>query len=376
MGPMERRVDFTAGQDSGVALKVRAVARSEVCESSWNRPASGSNAVDGRHSVTDARCAPGSAGTDLLPSGADASTRGDSSSSISSANFAQFVAKGCGSLLAMDARAMVHTASLEELLNTGVPISPHEAVAIVQQLLLADDSPAEEIDVTPADVILHANGLVDCRCGLASVEALGHLLDGILPSGGGVRVSGALRLTVARACHSIDAPAFASRFALSAALERFEHGRREVVVRELLARAGKKPDACPSTVAAAPHFTAVPRADRRSAAKVSELRRELREADERIYELLQRSSMMPPARAGVFTTAPSPARLAAVAVVAVLGSFAAGYGATELVMGSPAKHSAGPSAPVERTTTDQRATSDQPTGQDSRRGGRVTERGR
>ena len=150
----------------------------------------------------------------------------------------------------MGARGMVHTASLEDLLNTGVPISPHEAVAIVQQLLLADDSPAEEIDVTPADVILHENGLVDCRCGLASVEALGHLLDGILPSGGGVRVSGALRLTVARACHAIDAPAFASRFALSAALERFEHGRREVVVRELLARAGKAPDACPSTVAA------------------------------------------------------------------------------------------------------------------------------
>ena len=185
MGTMERRVDFAAGQDSGVALKVRAVARSEVCEGSWNRPACGSNAVDARHTVPDARCAPGSAGTDLLPSGADASTRGDSSSSISSANFAQFVAKGYGSLLAMDARAMIHTASLEELLNTGVPISPHEAVAIVQQLLLADDSPAEEIDVTPADVILHANGLVDCRCGLASVEALGHLLDGILPSGGG-----------------------------------------------------------------------------------------------------------------------------------------------------------------------------------------------
>jgi len=35
----------------------------------------------------------------------------------------------------------VHTASLQELLHTGVPISPHEAVAIVQQLLATISDP-------------------------------------------------------------------------------------------------------------------------------------------------------------------------------------------------------------------------------------------
>ena len=227
---------------------------------------------------------------------------------------------------------MVVTASLDELLNTCGPFTPHEAVAIVQQLLAARSANTEEASAPgTSEVILGADGTVRCRAGQASIEGLGRLLDAMLPSSGnGVRVPGALRFTVARACNSTDAAPFASKAALSAALERFEDGRREEVVRQLFVRSGR--------LAPLPLPLDLPRHDRRSSANASALRRELRKADQRLFESLQVQALPQAPQAGCDTAVQLRARWAAIAGAALLASFAAGYAATELVTG-PAEHS-------------------------------------
>jgi len=240
---------------------------------------------------------------------------------------------------------MVVTASLEELLNRGAHLSPHEAVAIVQQLIASIGEDAGETAGAPQDVILHADGGVCCRSGLPSIDALGRLLDVMLPSGNGLRVPGALRFTIARACNSVVAPPFASRTALSTALERFACGTREDVVRELLVRTG--------VVSASPAPADDPRPGRRCHARASDLRRELRKADERLFELLHPAASLPAPAAVAVATAPSRARWAAVGVAAVLGSFAAGYAGTELMMGSPACPSTAWQTSVARPTPGQ-----------------------
>ena len=235
---------------------------------------------------------------------------------------------------------MITTASLDELLNAGAHLSPHEAVAVIQQLLASNGEEAGETTPAARDVILDTDGRVHCRSGLPSVAAIGRLLDAMLPCGNGVRVPGALRLTIARACNLVDAPPFASRSALSTALERFESGARGDVVRELLVRTG--------FVSAVPASPDGPRPDRRSGVRASDLRRELRKADERIFALLQASSSLPTPSPGPAVIAPSRARWAAIAVAAVLGSFAAGYTATEFMTASPASDPIDARASVQR----------------------------
>ncbi len=224
---------------------------------------------------------------------------------------------------------MVHAASLQELLDTGAHITPYEAVAIVQQLLTTRGEEARETVVTPDGVMLDADGVASWRGGVPSVDAVGCLLDTVLPCGNGQRVPGALRFTIARACGSADAPPFASRAALAASLERFECGKREEVVRELVERsAPARPVRSPVTA---------PRVDRRTKPNASELRRELRKADERLFAMLQASAPgSAPAPLDGGAGASPRVRWAAIALAAVLGSFAAGYAVTELVDGSPA----------------------------------------
>ncbi len=245
---------------------------------------------------------------------------------------------------------MVDTASLDDLLNTGVRLSAPEAVAIVQQLLTtrAEGSDAdEERATTPDEVTLHADGAVSHRR-VPSVEGAGRLLDAMLSCGHGVRVPGALRFTIARACQSVDAPPFASAPALSAALERFEQGPRLEVVRQVILRSGLTP--------ASPAPTDDVRAERRSAPHASALRRDLREADARVYELLQLTVATPARESDTATAPPRRAGWLAVAVAAVLGSFAAGYAVTELVSGTPVV------APTLEATSDTRPPLEQPTG--------------
>ncbi len=227
----------------------------------------------------------------------------------------------------MRAGTMVHTASLQELLDTGARIAPHEAVAIAQQLLAARDEEAGETVAAPDGVMLDADGVASCGAGVPSVDAVGCLLDTLLPFGNGLRVPGALRFTIARACGGADAPPFASRAALAASLERFECGRREQVVRELFERSAQ--------VSAVHSPVDAPRVDRRTKANASDLRRELRKADERLFEMRQASAPLSAPAPLVDGAGASPrVRWAAIAVAAVLGSFAAGYAITEQIKGS------------------------------------------
>lgn len=223
---------------------------------------------------------------------------------------------------------MVDTATLDDLLKTGVRLSAHEAVAVVQQVLTArgDHADDEEGATTPDEVMLHANGSVSHRR-VPSVEGAGRLLDAMLSCGPGIRVPGALRFTIARACHSVDAPAFESVAALSSALERFERGGREEVVRQLAVRSGL-------TSAPAPMETDA-RPERRSAPHASALRRDLREADARLFALRQQTAPALTAQVEAVAASPGRTRWAAIAVAAVLGSFAAGYAVTELVSAPP-----------------------------------------
>jgi hypothetical protein len=87
--------------------------------------------------------------------------------------------------------------------------------------------------------LLGADGEVRCEPCAAPTEAdIGWLLENMLPAGVGVRVPGALRVTIARACGAIAAPPFGSLAALSAALDRFEQGDRRDLVRQLITRSG------------------------------------------------------------------------------------------------------------------------------------------
>src|SRR5437867_3313349 len=100
---------------------------------------------------------------------------------------------------------MPYNLSLRELLDSGVVVAAHEAVAIVQQLIHID--PAELADEPPLgpasvdNVLLVPDGSVTCRgCAMTpSISEAGVLLDAMLPKGTGVAIPGALRYTVARA---------------------------------------------------------------------------------------------------------------------------------------------------------------------------------
>ena len=94
------------------------------------------------------------------------------------------------------------------------------------------------------------------------------MLQELLSAGAGA-IPGALRYTLGRALLEVEAPPFDSRQQFSAALERFEDGPRAEVIAALHARASSR-DTRP--------------ADRRRAtATLAALRRELRDADLRLY---------------------------------------------------------------------------------------------
>src|SRR4051812_31544040 len=173
-------------------------------------------------------------------------------------------------------------ASIAELLNQGVKLETHEAVAIAQQLILALIRAECPADVgppygppTPANVILTADGAVYCvGCETAAVSEVAIFLDGLLPAGS-PRVTGALRYTIARGLLDVDVAPFDSLQDFSAALMRHELGARDAVVRGVLARGAS---------AGATSKPAVLVERRRVGASRSDLRRALREADAQLYE--------------------------------------------------------------------------------------------
>jgi hypothetical protein len=207
---------------------------------------------------------------------------------------------------------MITTVSIAELLEHGVTIQPHEAVAIAQAVA----APGGEVQRTarppfgppaPENVHLAPDGSVACMAsdGAPAVSEIAMFLQAMLASA--VKIPGALRYTIARALLEVDAPPFDSVADFSRTLGRFEGGDRRAVVQNLLQRhaiasgAGSdpSPDSSSQTPPIAPKVTMhlpanppalLPRvrlapADRRRiASQVTELRRHLREADQRLYE--------------------------------------------------------------------------------------------
>jgi hypothetical protein len=104
------------------------------------------------------------------------------------------------------------------------------------------------------------------------VSEVGIFLEDLLPPGS-PRVPGALRYTMARALLNVDVPPFDSLDDFSRDLARHERGNRAVLVRRALGRAGHA------------EIAPVPVVERRrSLTSATTLRRELREADVRLYQ--------------------------------------------------------------------------------------------
>jgi hypothetical protein len=210
---------------------------------------------------------------------------------------------------------MDRTASLAELLDHEPDVEPHEAVAIVQQLIHCDvdcGHPAGSADVAPGPlsidrVRLEADGSAVCIGSDATpaVSEAANLLQRILPRGG-TQVPGGLRYTIARALLDVEAPPFDSLEDFSRALARFERGDRREVVRTLLERAALASGVTALSRRPVPLFgaragegvaadvdpTAPSPSDRRvPTVTVTELRRQLREADQRLF--VQRSAAQP-----------------------------------------------------------------------------------
>jgi TolB protein len=129
-----------------------------------------------------------------------------------------------------------------QIATRGVILQPHEAVAIVQQLIRRDalfDARPPWGPPSAETVLIGGDGSVKCLgfSATPSVMELGVLLDALLlaPSQP-PQVRGGLRYVIARALHEVDAPPFDSVSELSAALERHERGHRRDVVKILRAR--------------------------------------------------------------------------------------------------------------------------------------------
>ncbi len=169
---------------------------------------------------------------------------------------------------------MVHASTLKDLLDRGVAVRVDEAVAIVQQLLSGEASAGDAHQpygpLALDNVEVASDGCVRCTATAAtpSVYESAALLQALLSHAGGV-VPGALRYTLGRALLEVEAPPFDSGQQFAAALQRFESASRAGAIAALAARA--------STAHTVPHER------RRATATAAALRRELRDADLRLY---------------------------------------------------------------------------------------------
>ena len=203
------------------------------------------------------------------------------------------------------------TVSLAELLARGVAVQPREAVAIAQELTVESRTrtraaPPSSGPLTPDTVHLDRDGSV-VQIGSAELPGLSEVaqfLQTLL--GSAAKVPGALRYTVARALLEVDAPPFESLADFSRTLTRFEPSDRRGALRDLFerytsatkaestltpsdsSRKGVPPEVTVSVPLHARRSAAVqmtPTHDRRRIpAQVAALRRQLREADQRLFE--------------------------------------------------------------------------------------------
>ena len=202
---------------------------------------------------------------------------------------------------------MPTTYPIGDLIRRGVPLQPHEAVALAQSVIatLADDANVHAECGPPTIETVHiaADGTVSCPgCATPSVFEIGLFLDSLLPRGSGIRVPGALQYMIARALGEVDAPRFASVAEVSQLLTRFEDGDSRTVVAGLFARAS----ASPTTTTG--QLPAGMRERRRTTIPATELRRYLHDVDRELFLARSRAGDFPSGETGV--PAPIPARVA------------------------------------------------------------------
>jgi hypothetical protein len=178
--------------------------------------------------------------------------------------------------------------SVAEVLAAGIRLKPEEAIAIAQQLVRPGSSDAGSQPhpshanppfgpPTPENVFLETNGRVSCTtCDVTpAVSEVARFIEQLLPSNG-VRIAGSLRYTLGRAQLEVEAPPFDSLDEFAEALARYERGDRAEHVCRVLDRARA------ALVGETVKSPAVDR--RRLTSEIFELRRQLRESDERLYD--------------------------------------------------------------------------------------------
>ncbi len=282
---------------------------------------------------------------------------------------------------------MDRTALLADLLNSESGIEPHEAVAIVQQLIHGPER-ADECD--PEDpsaplpgplsierVRLRVDGSVTCAGSDATpaVSEVANLLQAILPHGP-VHVPGGLRYAIARALLDVEAPPFDSLEDFSRALARFERGDRREIVRRLLERSAPAPAVVGLSRRPATLFgpragegvavdvdpaSSSPSDRRMPTVSITELRRQLREADQRLF--IQRSAAQPQIEPR--STSRFGRRVPAIAAGLFVGLSLIGAGEAMRLRHVPATLSSGapsaaPAAPMSEPATQATAPSDAP----------------
>jgi WD40 repeat protein len=142
------------------------------------------------------------------------------------------------------------TVALSHLLERGVRLEAHEAVALARELLAHPDGIP-----TPDNIQIGSDGSASSIStgGTPSVSSVADLLLTLLPAGT-PNVPAPLRYAIARGLETVEAPPFASLREFSRALERFEKGATRDVLRGVLQRGARAsgPVAAPEAAVATP----------------------------------------------------------------------------------------------------------------------------
>ena len=199
--------------------------------------------------------------------------------------------KNIGAAFALGTGRMHQIISVAELVARGVELRAFEAVAIARALIAAHPvavEPATAVGPPSLSTVhLAEDGTVSCAsCGISpSVSEVAILLSDMLRRSG-TKAGGGLRYAIARALLEVDAKPFDSVTDFSRALQRYQQGAHADVICDLWTRASKSRTSKKVRVMRHPDR-------RRTMASATELRRQLREADRRIYELVAAETRAP-----------------------------------------------------------------------------------
>jgi hypothetical protein len=211
---------------------------------------------------------------------------------------------------------MLIAGKLQEVIDSGMPFTWAEAVAVVQQVIASYERERAGTSTPPRleNLWLAPDGTVlfeGCMPALTVGDAA-TLLDALLQHAQTMKLPGGLQYTLARATCQVDAPPLESIAALAKALSRQERAERTAILRDLYARTmnlapgAVDPPPSPSVVSiksrtapsertptrvageaggGGPLVTGCPVVPERrlSGPSVAELRRELRAADAELY---------------------------------------------------------------------------------------------